>query len=85
MAEVVLVTGVGPGTGKSIVERFAGADYTVAMLARSEERLSQIKAATPKHTHLSAMWQTIRRSLKLCRRSRIAPALSHRCPQCSGC
>lgn len=50
MAEVVLVTGVGPGTGKSIVERFAGADYTVAMLARSEERLSQIKAATP-NTH----------------------------------
>ena len=50
MAEVVLVTGVGPGTGKSIVERFAAAGYCVAMLARSQERLTQIESATP-NTH----------------------------------
>ena len=50
MAEVVLVTGVGPGTGKSIVERFAAAGYSVAMLARSQERLTQIESATP-NTH----------------------------------
>lgn len=50
MAEVVLVTGVGPGTGKSIVERFAAAGYCVAMLARSQERLTQIASATP-NTH----------------------------------
>ena len=50
MADVALVTGVGPGTGKSIVERFAAAGYTVAMLARSGERLAQIESATP-NTH----------------------------------
>ena len=50
MAEVVLVTGVGPGTGKSIVERFAAAGYSVAMLARSQERLTQIESATS-NTH----------------------------------
>ena len=50
MAAVALVTGVGPGTGKSIVERFAEAGYTVAMLARSQERLAQIESATP-NTH----------------------------------
>ena len=50
MADVALVTGVGPGTGKSIVERFASAGYSVAMLARSEERLAQIESATP-NTH----------------------------------
>ena len=50
MADVALVTGVGPGTGKSIVERFAAAGYTVAMLARSGERLAQIESVTP-NTH----------------------------------
>ena len=50
MADVALVTGVGPGTGKAIVERFASAGYTVAMLARSEERLAHIETATP-NTH----------------------------------
>lgn len=47
MAAVALVTGVGPGTGKSIVERFAEAGYSVAMLARSQERLAHIESATP--------------------------------------
>jgi NADP-dependent 3-hydroxy acid dehydrogenase YdfG len=47
---VALVTGVGPGTGKSIVERFAAAGYTVAMLARSADRLAHIESATP-NTH----------------------------------
>jgi NADP-dependent 3-hydroxy acid dehydrogenase YdfG len=50
MADVALVTGVGPGTGKSIVERFAAAGYTVAMLARSADRLAHIESATP-NTH----------------------------------
>ena len=50
MADLALVTGVGPGTGKSIVERFAAAGYAVAMLARSGERLTQIESATP-NTH----------------------------------
>ena len=43
--EVCLVTGVGPGTGKALVERFAQT-YDVAMLARNTERLNEIEQAT---------------------------------------
>ncbi len=50
MSELVLVTGVGPGTGKAIVECFAGNGYTVAMIARSEQRLNDIAKSTP-NTH----------------------------------
>ena len=50
MSELVLVTGVGPGTGKAIVEGFAAKGYTVAMLARSEQRLNDIAKSTP-NTH----------------------------------
>ena len=50
MADVVLVTGVGPGTGKAIVERFASAGYVVAMLARTEQRLIEIRQTLP-NTH----------------------------------
>ena len=46
MNDVVLVTGVGPGTGKAIVERFAASGYAVAMLARSAHRLNDIARAT---------------------------------------
>ncbi len=42
--EVCLVTGVGPGTGRALVERFAQT-YDVAMLARSTERLNEIEQA----------------------------------------
>jgi NAD(P)-dependent dehydrogenase (short-subunit alcohol dehydrogenase family) len=38
-----LVTGVGPGTGTSIVRRFAEGGYDVAMIARNEERLGQLE------------------------------------------
>ena len=50
MSELVLVTGVGPGTGRAIVECFAGQGYTVAMIARSAQRLEEIATATP-NTH----------------------------------
>ena len=50
MVDVVLVTGVGPGTGKAIVERFASAGYAVAMLARTEQRLIEIRETLP-NTH----------------------------------
>ena len=46
MKRVCLVTGVGWGTGASIVRRFA-AEYQVAMLARDAERLAKIAAETP--------------------------------------
>ncbi len=43
---VALVTGVGPGTGRAIVERYAAEGFQVAMLARNAERLGEIAAAT---------------------------------------
>jgi NAD(P)-dependent dehydrogenase (short-subunit alcohol dehydrogenase family) len=44
---VVVVTGVGPGTGAAIVRRFAQGGYAVAMLARNRERLSQLEREIP--------------------------------------
>jgi len=41
--KVCLVTGVGPGTGTALVERFAQGGYAVAMLARSAERLADLE------------------------------------------
>jgi NAD(P)-dependent dehydrogenase (short-subunit alcohol dehydrogenase family) len=41
---VCLVTGVGPGTGASIVRRFAAGGYRVAMNARNAERLEAMAA-----------------------------------------
>lgn len=46
---VCLITGVGPGTGRALVERFAG-EYDVAMFARNGQRLEDIAAQTP-HSH----------------------------------
>ena len=40
---VALVSGVGPGTGAAIARRFARGGYSVAMLARSSERLSALE------------------------------------------
>ncbi len=41
---VCLVTGVGEGTGASIVRRFAAGGYRVAMLARNADRLIALEA-----------------------------------------
>ena len=40
---IALVSGVGPGTGKAIVRRFASGGYRVAMLARNRERLDALE------------------------------------------
>jgi NAD(P)-dependent dehydrogenase (short-subunit alcohol dehydrogenase family) len=40
---VVIVTGVGPGTGAAIVRRFAHGGYAVAMLARNRDRLTMLE------------------------------------------
>jgi NADP-dependent 3-hydroxy acid dehydrogenase YdfG len=42
--KIALVTGVGPGTGASVVRRFAADGYRVAMIARNEERLDALEA-----------------------------------------
>ena len=44
--DVCLITGVGPGTGRALAERFARG-YRVAMLARNGERLAEIESAVP--------------------------------------
>lgn len=41
--KVAFVTGVGPGTGASVVRRFAAGGYNVAMIARDAERLSTLE------------------------------------------
>jgi NADP-dependent 3-hydroxy acid dehydrogenase YdfG len=40
---VVIVTGVGPGTGAAIARRFASGRYAVAMLARDGNRLTLLE------------------------------------------
>ena len=40
---VVVVTGVGPGTGAAIARRFARGGYAVAMLARNRDRLGALE------------------------------------------
>jgi short-subunit dehydrogenase len=45
--KVAIVTGVGPGTGASVVRRFARGGYAVAMLARSRERLTALQQEIP--------------------------------------
>ena len=44
---VILVTGVGPGTGAAISRRFAQGGYKVAMLARTRERLDALQREMP--------------------------------------
>lgn len=45
--KLALVTGVGPGTGLSVVKRFIAGGYEVAMIARNEERLRGIEKQIP--------------------------------------
>jgi NAD(P)-dependent dehydrogenase (short-subunit alcohol dehydrogenase family) len=47
---VVVVTGVGPGTGGAIVRRFSQGGYRVAMLARTRARLSALEREIPNAT-----------------------------------
>lgn len=60
--KVCLITGVGPGTGAALAERFAAGGFEVAMLARSADRLSAIAGKLP-GTHAFACDVTDRRKL----------------------
>lgn len=44
---LVLITGVGPGTGAAAARRFASGGYRIAMLARGADRLRQLEAEIP--------------------------------------
>lgn len=47
MKPLAIVTGVGPGTGASLVRRFHEGGYQVAMLARNAERLDALGGELP--------------------------------------
>ena len=47
MRPLAVVTGVGPGTGASVVRRFHEGGYQVAMLARNAERLAGLEGELP--------------------------------------
>lgn len=47
MKPLAIVTGVGPGTGSSLVRRFVEGGYQVAMLARDAGRLEALAAELP--------------------------------------
>jgi NAD(P)-dependent dehydrogenase (short-subunit alcohol dehydrogenase family) len=42
-SRLCIITGVGPGTGAALARRFAQGGYTVAMLARTAERLQSLE------------------------------------------
>lgn len=47
MKPLVIITGVGPGTGSAMVRRFHEGGYQVAMLARTAERLTDLERELP--------------------------------------
>jgi NAD(P)-dependent dehydrogenase (short-subunit alcohol dehydrogenase family) len=72
-APVLLVTGVGPGTGAAISRRFSHGGYRVAMLARTRERLDALQREIPNakgypcdvtdESQLDSVIETVRRDL----------------------
>ena len=47
MRPLVIITGVGPGTGSAMARRFHDGGYQVAMLARTAERLTDLESELP--------------------------------------
>ncbi|CAN7653400.1 SDR family NAD(P)-dependent oxidoreductase [Variovorax paradoxus] len=47
MKPLVIITGVGPGTGSAMARRFHDGGYQVAMLARTAERLTDLERELP--------------------------------------
>ena len=47
MRPLVIITGVGPGTGSAMARRFHDGGYQVAMLARTAERLTNLEGELP--------------------------------------
>jgi short-subunit dehydrogenase len=42
-SKVAVVMGAGPGLGAAVAHRFAQSDFAVALMARTEEKLTQIQ------------------------------------------
>lgn len=47
MSPLAIITGVGPGTGTSLVRRFHAGGYQVAMLARTAHRIEELERELP--------------------------------------
>jgi NAD(P)-dependent dehydrogenase (short-subunit alcohol dehydrogenase family) len=47
MKPLILITGVGPGTGSALARRFHSGGYQVAMMARSSDRLATLESELP--------------------------------------
>ena len=47
VAPIALITGIGPGTGRAVAERFAAGGYRLALLSRNAERLQAVAASLP--------------------------------------
>lgn len=47
MTKLAVITGVGPGTGAAMARRFHAGGYSVAMLARSDDRLRELESELP--------------------------------------
>ena len=45
--KIALITGVGPGTGSSLARSFYAEGYKIAMIARNQERLSNLEKELP--------------------------------------
>ena len=45
--KIALITGVGPGTGSSLARCFHAEGYKIAMIARNQERLSNLEKELP--------------------------------------
>ena len=70
---IALVSGVGPGTGTALVQRFTRGGYRVAMLARSQDRLTALEKEIPdtlgvvcdvgKESQVNAAVETVRANL----------------------
>jgi len=65
--KVCLVTGVGDGTGASIVRRFAKEGYRVAMLARNMERLAKLEKELPGSKAFAFDLADLDRLVEVCR------------------
>jgi NAD(P)-dependent dehydrogenase (short-subunit alcohol dehydrogenase family) len=85
---IVVVTGVGPGTGAAIARRFSRGGYKVAMLALTPERLAALEREIQNATDYAEGVLTAGARARTCQRrgqdqdSEFRHCRSHACQQC---